>query len=632
MKMLKREIYWREKRKNLVDWHLQAFRLCELVPHRKLADRLVQLYLSTFETTFRVLHVPQFLEEYKAFWDTGQKSIPGSLPPNLFAAKLLTLMVCVICLDHDDRTADRDDGEKSLVQIAQGWMYAVRSWISACGYTRWGIDLMQIKCLLLIARQAIAFDGDLVWISSGALVREGMIMGLHRDPSDFPKVSRCAGEIRRRLWTTIVELDVQTSLDTGTPPAINLDDFDCGLPSNIEDEEFLKPSSPIPPSRSQEIRTRTSFQIALARSLPIRLRIAKLVNSTKFNLGYDDALSLSQELIQTLQGAPSGLQIDRDAPPDCSTQQHYTTFQVSLFRFLTYRFLMVLHRPFALSASETRNQKFYYSRKICLESSLALLSQIPTPTPSSRHQNGPYPHLLRLRGGMFRDDLFHAALTACLELLTQAGDVRLSALPGMSSSASLLQDHAYSHRDAILRTVENLLDYIAWKIRVEKQTCRAYIAISMALASVKSRLSPSLLPSSDPGQDSVNPKLNSEHVAAVARAFQVAVRRCKELLLQDQYQNQGPSMGGQTETETEPGQGRSIGLRKETEQMDMATSIFTPPEEEASLSARYRDYDCNTQGVPIGAADWNGNGSGISVRTPTPVLLAAFFSLFVFDN
>ena len=92
--------------------------------------------------------------------------------------------------------------------------------------------------------------------------------------------------------------------------------------------------------------------------------------------------------------------------------------------------------------------------------------------------------------------------------------------------------------------------------------------------------------------------------------------------MQRQNQSWSPSTGAQTETETEPAQDPSTGLRRRTEQI-VVVALLSPPEEDANLSIRYHEYDCNTLDLPIGAAGWNQNASGILVRNPILVLLAA---------
>ncbi|CAG5188144.1 uncharacterized protein ALTATR162_LOCUS11884 [Alternaria atra] len=49
--------------------------LRDLLPDRSTTDRLVQKYLDTFETTYRIVHIPTFQEAYERYWDVENPDI-----------------------------------------------------------------------------------------------------------------------------------------------------------------------------------------------------------------------------------------------------------------------------------------------------------------------------------------------------------------------------------------------------------------------------------------------------------------------------------------------------------------------------------------------------------------------------
>jgi hypothetical protein len=55
------------------------------------------------------------------------------------------------------------------------------------------------------------------WMVFGLIVRAAMRLGLHREPSNYPHISVFKGEMQRRLWASILHLDLQTSLQVGLP-------------------------------------------------------------------------------------------------------------------------------------------------------------------------------------------------------------------------------------------------------------------------------------------------------------------------------------------------------------------------------------------------------------------------------
>ncbi|OJJ50114.1 hypothetical protein ASPZODRAFT_58967 [Penicilliopsis zonata CBS 506.65] len=510
MKRLKQQIQTQLQDHTQICQQLPASRLEELIPPREQADELVQLYLSTFATTFCVLDIPRFREEYEAFW-TGREKHLGS--PDAFVAKLLALMACVGSLSSE-----------SIAHVGHGWIYATLSWIlSTNSYTSLSLDMIQIKCLLLIARQAIAYGGDLAWISASALLREAMAAGLHRDPSKFAKVSKPCAALRRRLWWTIIELDLQTSLDNGVPPSISCDEFDCPLPSVDIEEGGGNEDDEGNDNNDDEGTTGNIFQIALSYTLPARMNISKTVNGINMHLEYDEVLRLSKELLRDLRKAPPGLRIDqapgRDGP--------FSDFQKSLFRFLTYRVLLVLHRPFVLAYCDTPDERFLYSRMICRDASLALLAQLDASSTLDPDTPPAYPYLLRLRGGMFCDEIFHAALMICLECRLQSEDETISPLPGIGPTLPGLL-HANSpacyQNDAVLLRVENTIRYFEHKVQTEKRACKSLVFLNMALASATWHLSRLQ-------QDQAHPAASREVIAFIREASNRASQRCHELLL-----------------------------------------------------------------------------------------------------
>lgn len=71
MKQFKRGLWSQENQDHQRAFREQAFKLEDMVPPRNVADQLLQLYLETFETTYRVLHVPTFVSV------SGAKNAPG---------------------------------------------------------------------------------------------------------------------------------------------------------------------------------------------------------------------------------------------------------------------------------------------------------------------------------------------------------------------------------------------------------------------------------------------------------------------------------------------------------------------------------------------------------------------------
>lgn len=474
MKTFKCELWSRESQDHQRAFREQAFKLVEMVPERALADQLLQLYLDTFETTYRILHIPTFLKQYDAYWADPLK------PDMAFVAQLLAVMAAGSCFHVSPMSEERRTYQKPVMK----WVMAVQSYIS-CTFVSPELDLtmIQTQTLLLVARLGVANDGDVAWASSGSLIRSAMTMGLHRDPTRFRKTVRpfwC--ELRRRLWTTIVELDLKIALDRGVPPSLDLDECDCDAPSNWDDADLVEDMEHNPAPLSTAIYTRNFYQTLLTRTLTLRHRIAKRINTLKFDLSYDDALRMGEDLLRSLKCANSLFEDNVSSVGAADVTRH--RFAQSLHLFVMRRFLLALHRPFSLSV--VRLPKCSYSRKICLEESLEILSQMELPPSPDAIQ---YPNIVQLGSGMFRDEIFHASITVCVELSLQAQEMSYpqgAMMEGMNSS--VLMSMVQSQQSVMLQAVERTLHDFGRRISAAGNGSKPYFFLSIILASVMSRL------------------------------------------------------------------------------------------------------------------------------------------------
>ncbi|CAK7207675.1 hypothetical protein SEUCBS139899_010486 [Sporothrix eucalyptigena] len=251
------------------------------VPPRAVADRLVELYFNVYEPQFRILHMPTFRREYLEFMeDNEQRQTPGYAPTPAetqqndktgeprahttpkngqgcasadFMVKLILVLALGSCF-YDGRPPEAGNSENSTTAAADAAQIHDRlriaaaravqrldvSYCSPLDKHRLNLDTLQIYCLVTIARQMTALDlgDDLTWFTTGGLLHTAFGMGLNRDPSHFKSLSFAQSEMRRRLWATILELVVQSSLDQGMPPLISTDDYDCSPPLNLDDDQF----------------------------------------------------------------------------------------------------------------------------------------------------------------------------------------------------------------------------------------------------------------------------------------------------------------------------------------------------------------------------------------------------------
>lgn len=387
-------------------------------PVREVADIMVETYLQSFESAYRVLHVPTFRSEYQRCYENS-----GCIPT---ATRLRVLLVIAIGSSLSDRIEESTDFYDRVCQ----WVYAAQHWLSGpLEKDRLELGGIQIHCLTLTARQIFSVGGDLIWMSVGSLVHSAMQISLHRSARHLPAMSVLQVELRKRLWASILELVLQSSLDSAMPPRISLDDFDQEPPSNINDDE-LDQSTTVLRALPRETFTMTSMQLILLDSLPVRLRVLQLLNGLNSELSYPDVLDLSSSIINACRSCSRSL----NGPSASRT----TPFHKNLLDFLVRRFLIPLHCPFASEAR--KNPMFYYSLQISLDTALAIVSE---------EQDERSLRLMAIGGGSFKEAFRSASTVIGLELLAQTKTQQLDGMLRHRCGSTALLKQAMSHMIAL---------------------------------------------------------------------------------------------------------------------------------------------------------------------------------------
>ncbi len=215
----------------------------------------------------------------------------------------------------------------------------------------------------------------------GSLIHRAMQMGLHRDPKHLPTMPLLQAELRRRLWATVLEMVVQSSLDSAMPPRISLDEFDTEAPSNYKDDE-LNESATSSRADLPSDANRSSVQLALLGLLPIRLRILHRLNDLHSEISYLDVFGLTSELTDAYRTCTDFMQHEESGT---------TPFHRNLVDLLVRRILIPLHYPFACQART--NPLFHHSVRVCLDTALSIISPPPEPC---------FSNLMTIGGGLFR--------------------------------------------------------------------------------------------------------------------------------------------------------------------------------------------------------------------------------------
>lgn len=172
--------------------------LRDLLPDRSTTDRLIQKYLNTFETTYRILHIPTFQDAYERYWDDEKPGITD------MDAIVLSILACTICISTNGSPHYSRNGSTLHTQAVL-WIKACEAWLRRQSSKHRTLASLQVRCLRLLALAATSHKAKDYYHEVQAHIGIMISCGMHRDPVHFgDRCSPFEGEMRRRLWATSV--------------------------------------------------------------------------------------------------------------------------------------------------------------------------------------------------------------------------------------------------------------------------------------------------------------------------------------------------------------------------------------------------------------------------------------------
>jgi hypothetical protein len=110
-----------------------------------------------------------------------------------------------------------------------------------------------------------------MWLIVGSIVQITFHMAYHCDAHPFPNISSFMGEMRRRVWAVILQLDWSVSAQLGLPRLIRGTHVDTAEPRNLYDSDFDEDTteSEMPISRPETEVTPTLYVLAKFRLLSV---------------------------------------------------------------------------------------------------------------------------------------------------------------------------------------------------------------------------------------------------------------------------------------------------------------------------------------------------------------------------
>jgi hypothetical protein len=444
--------------------------MLQALPDDTMIDALLLRYVSNLENVMRIVHIPSFR---MACWEIKvmRQSQISKRPvlanvPEAALPQLLAAMVIASRLNDFHQPGAQQLPETLVSQ----YLDMIQDWLGSLkGKQRITLSVIQAETLLLIAKTVKTVPAPQLWKDSGSLIRVAMIMGLHRDPISLAAMSLFEKIQRRKIWQTIVELDLQVSLAIGLPPAIQSSDFNMEIMVNVDDDDLAENMTEYPMSEPHSVWTDASPQIFLATSIRERLDTAHIL-ARDIDIDNDAA-----DLLARAKGFEKAHQILPNMLPSSSKRRH-TLFSGLLLDVFIRRFSLAIYRTIALS---DQGPNYPEAQRGTLRSSVAVLSHLdaldPTVADPDTIKSRNYLNLFHI---MCKNDINQAALLLCYEIHALRSPGREQ--PSIHDESTPWTKHS------LIRIVENTLNSHLQRIGEFEGDLKMVLPLSVVLHSVRS--------------------------------------------------------------------------------------------------------------------------------------------------
>ncbi|KAM6485755.1 fungal-specific transcription factor domain-containing protein [Trichoderma sp. SZMC 28011] len=429
--------------------------LLALLPSRPVVDRLVSRYFNTKEPILMILHTPTFYRAPVAW---------------------MGLLFNILCysVSFYQRAGDALPGSLGEPRRARDRFrtYAAQCLVLA-DYTRPG--RYKVEALLLYSGTEFMRTRDSqigISILFGVIVKLAMHMGYHRDSKHYQNLSVFEGEMRRRAWAMIWQVDHLVSFQVGLPRTISDSQCDTGPPHNLIDEDFDETTKVLPTPRPITERTPVTYTIMKGKLVSV---FARIVEKTYVTGGamHEEVTQLDKHLQDAHSSLPPVLRIRTMTmsitdPPDLIMQRYN-------LELLYQKARCVLHRRYLTDYRS--DLRYAYSRWSCVDAATQII----------RHQSDLYDETLP-GGQLYKDrwyissltshDFLLAAMVLCLELSWKTTSDLQNLYPGSMSSTP-------KSREELSKILET--SYSIWTAFSETSTeaRKASKALALMLQSAK---------------------------------------------------------------------------------------------------------------------------------------------------
>jgi hypothetical protein len=432
-----------------------------------------------WESLTRILHIPSFARDCEEIFNAVRAGM--EVLPSIVRESLVPQLLATLALSARFSTGIKPSENERITEVQIGTYAAlVKQWMdNLTGKERLNHYSLQTQTLLVLVHQANNASPSSLWKESGDLVRSAMIMGLQLDPTEYSEFSLFEKEQRRKLWRTIVELDIQFSLAASMPTALRASDFQMGSLKNVDDKNLGAEMIEYPPEKGQHVWTDAIAQIALGPSLVERLDAANRIGGhVNLNLDASFLLQRAADIEKSLQNLPTVARLDTGLGPN-NDKAPQRLFARIMLNVCIRRPAFNIYRAITLSSQRSRYPE---ARKGAIRSAIELLSHLDALDPTVADLNIIKDRdLLNLFHLLCKNDIMQAAHFLCFEIQKLG-----QSTPGEAQNRYSPSEEISWTKHSLTRIVENTLNSLLQRLGQFGSDLKDVLPLSIVLHSVRS--------------------------------------------------------------------------------------------------------------------------------------------------
>ncbi|KAI1748519.1 hypothetical protein F4782DRAFT_516922 [Xylaria castorea] len=331
------------------------------LPPQPICDKLVSWYFSTQIFISGIVHQAKFQNEYEDFWKS-----PSTTPP-LWAALLFSILSVIVSMRQiKNPTPDSSIPPVHVLQQRTVQCLVLGKYATANAHALEAFMLHLLSCLIGKSNSPTS-----KWFEMGTIIRLAFRMGYHRDPFNLSGISPFNGEMRRRVWLNIVQVEALMSYEMGFPSMIPSEFCDTDVPRNLENTDLHIDMTTLPPTRPLSVQTAVRYSIAKHAVMSILKKIVAHTQSLAVaaHEKYKGTPALHNEMREAYNGLPETLRrrdINRSFLDSSRLIVERCTIEI-----LYLKGLIILHRRYI--SYERQSLESDPSRRACIEAALDLL-------------------------------------------------------------------------------------------------------------------------------------------------------------------------------------------------------------------------------------------------------------------